>query len=693
MNNIFIEYLPPWVETGLQPAFYDKESGTVLQQTARMYAKVHELTQAFNDLSEETKSVVDEYTAKFIELHDYVHDYFDNLDVQEEINNKLDAMVESGDLQQIIEEYLNSIAIFGFDDVASMKDGTTLVDGSYAKTLGYYNVNDGGSAVYKITSSTPLSGHYETLNNGKYAVLITNGEVVNAVACGVNPDGTTDNASLINSLLATYPKLKLNGDIKIESPITLTSGMALIGDGNHKLILDDDSACTIRITGDNIVIKNLIIETTTDSYSNDTKCIEMVYGNNCVIENNELRKAYHGIKINPNDNTAVRDLQIKGNNIHTVKSGIYFGNANTDITFSIENVVIDGNNIHDGVGVVDPSSLNNGIKISRLSKNVTISNNIIHDMKADGVDGYKSGDSLIITGNQIYHNGECAIELKDGSSYADVTWGYAKNCIISNNIFYGHPSVDVNINSVDASKQYYNTVIKDNLFKNGVNGVRVSSHNVEISGNIFENYSSAGVLLYDANTLNVYYKNISVHDNLFKEATFRVTQTYYYCIVRNNCFVIANESLEPIYSASSYATIGDNQFITDNLPFVKSSAHILRPAERFVTIPFKFEGISESTTLTFKDILPKFNKKVQIIGGYLLSHTATNTNNLTCGVKVNTVNYFYLSSNTAISADTPLPLRPSTSNYDTFTDKLVDVTVTSDTNLSGYVVLYYIICE
>ena len=78
MNNIFIEYLPPWVETGLQPAFYDKESGTVLQQTARMYAKVNELTKSFNDLSNETKTIIEEYIDKFDDLYEYVHDYLDN---------------------------------------------------------------------------------------------------------------------------------------------------------------------------------------------------------------------------------------------------------------------------------------------------------------------------------------------------------------------------------------------------------------------------------------------------------------------------------------------------------------------------------------------------------------------------------------------------------------------------------------
>lgn len=102
MENIFVQFLPPWVETGLQPAFYDKESGTVLQQTARMYARVNMLIRMFNKLSKNTKEVVEEYITKFNELHDYVYDYFDNLDVQEEINNKMDQLVEDGTLQRIL---------------------------------------------------------------------------------------------------------------------------------------------------------------------------------------------------------------------------------------------------------------------------------------------------------------------------------------------------------------------------------------------------------------------------------------------------------------------------------------------------------------------------------------------------------------------------------------------------------------
>lgn len=47
---------------------------------------------------------VKELQDKYIELKTYVDNYFDNLDIQEEINNKLDEMVESGELERIINE-------------------------------------------------------------------------------------------------------------------------------------------------------------------------------------------------------------------------------------------------------------------------------------------------------------------------------------------------------------------------------------------------------------------------------------------------------------------------------------------------------------------------------------------------------------------------------------------------------------
>lgn len=223
MNKIFAPFLPPWAETGLQPAFYDVESGTVLQQTARMYNKVNQLTRLFNEFSEatseevnaferEVNETVDDYIEKFTALKDYVEDYFENLDVQEEINNKLDEMAEQGVLADIISEYLNSIAIFAFDSVTDMKASENLVNGSYARTTGYYSANDGGGALYKIRTVTNDDTIDEAFiiemndsSNQLVAELIIDNNEVNIAQLGgkkADADNKYDNKAYIDKYIA-----------------------------------------------------------------------------------------------------------------------------------------------------------------------------------------------------------------------------------------------------------------------------------------------------------------------------------------------------------------------------------------------------------------------------------------------------------------------------------------------------------
>ena len=212
MENIFVEFLPPWVETGLQPAFYDKESGTVLQQTARMYDRVNMLIRMFNKLSKETKETVEQYIEEFNSLYNYVHDYFDNLDVQEEVNNKLDEMVESGEFEELIEEYFNSSVKVIFPLYG--KDGTdTLGDCSIIKT--YTNkvimidtfIDDAtcwDSIVQCLVDNNItkidyfLVSHYDGDHYGNYQRLIYSGLINNAriilpkevVGNGINKTGS-----------------------------------------------------------------------------------------------------------------------------------------------------------------------------------------------------------------------------------------------------------------------------------------------------------------------------------------------------------------------------------------------------------------------------------------------------------------------------------------------------------------------
>ena len=62
--------------------------------------------QGMTDVINNNATLEEEYIEKFKELKEFVDNYFANLDVQEEINNKLDAMVEDGTLAQIIGDYL-----------------------------------------------------------------------------------------------------------------------------------------------------------------------------------------------------------------------------------------------------------------------------------------------------------------------------------------------------------------------------------------------------------------------------------------------------------------------------------------------------------------------------------------------------------------------------------------------------------
>ena len=97
---------------------------------------------------------VSELQTLYVELKTYVDNYFTNLDVQEEINNKLDEMAESGKLEEIIGQFLKLNSLLVYDNVASMKASVNLIAGSKVKTLGFHTIGDKGSALYKVRNIT-----------------------------------------------------------------------------------------------------------------------------------------------------------------------------------------------------------------------------------------------------------------------------------------------------------------------------------------------------------------------------------------------------------------------------------------------------------------------------------------------------------------------------------------------------------
>ena len=144
---------------------------------------------------------VAELQSLFVQLKDYVENYFDNLDVQAEINNKLDNMLQTGELAEIIAQYIQLQGLLCYNTVNDMKNATNLVNGSFAKTYGFFAKNDGGGAFYKIRTVT----NEDVVNNMNLIALSNDNslvaelmtDIVNVLQYGAKGDGVTDDTNVL----------------------------------------------------------------------------------------------------------------------------------------------------------------------------------------------------------------------------------------------------------------------------------------------------------------------------------------------------------------------------------------------------------------------------------------------------------------------------------------------------------------
>lgn len=180
------------------------------------YELLCKVVEYLNKVIDTTNSIgtqTEELTNAFIELKSYVDNYFTNLDVQTEINNKLDEMAESGELTQIIAQYLQLAGLLCFNTVNDMKNATNLVNGSFASTLGYYNINDGGKAQYKIRQIT----NEDIIDNGSIIPLVNSNNLIaelitdeaNVKKFGAKGDNLTDDTTSISNAMIYARKNKL----------------------------------------------------------------------------------------------------------------------------------------------------------------------------------------------------------------------------------------------------------------------------------------------------------------------------------------------------------------------------------------------------------------------------------------------------------------------------------------------------
>ena len=146
---------------------------------------------------------VAELQSLFVQLKDYVENYFTNLDVQEEINNKLDQMVATGELQNLLNLQYDELRNEVNEDIEEIRNVVT-------------NVASGSPLVASSTSEmTNTSRIYINTTDGKwYYYNGTNWQI----------GGDYQSSGISNNSISIYKLddlLQSNFDINYSKPLEL----------------------------------------------------------------------------------------------------------------------------------------------------------------------------------------------------------------------------------------------------------------------------------------------------------------------------------------------------------------------------------------------------------------------------------------------------------------------------------------
>ena len=474
----------------------------------------------------ENAEALEELQKLYIQLKSYVDNYFENLDVQEEINNKLDQMAEDGELADIIAQYLGLAGVLAFATVADMKEATNLVNGSYARTLGFHTLNDGGGATYYITDSGTANEMDVIAVGSLYANLIK-GENINVKQVGAKGDGVNDDTANIQRAINIIDSVNVPAGIYMINAVTkisVKSGTKLLLDNNaiiKALPNSNDSYNIIEIKDvSNVSIVGGTLQGDRDDHTGETgqwgHCIKITDSSNIYLENIYLIDAWgDGISARGFTNLTLKDLRIKNvrrNGISVIGGTHLFSN-----NLLIEDV--SGHNPQSGIDIEPDANTD-------VVKDINFENTIIRNcllgftVSLQNLDGTSGEISIDVNNLKVYNTPQGVYLIKP-----ETLKGYAN----FNNLFLK----ENNKNGIIFSNYNYSTD-----FKTTFDNILIQRSAIADTGNTYSAIFWQGT----SPSGNIDFKNIAVYQ------TNGITVNDFYSAVTSNDIAI----IDVIHKTNNY---------------------------------------------------------------------------------------------------------------------------------------------